>query len=121
MILNDGTEWEPETEDILKWQSLYPAIDVYQELNGMAGWLDANPKKRKSPRGIKRFVNAWLQRAQDKGGSPHSKDDGIISKTRQMSSLDDLTHDFMNSPTFRESCLAKYGQYFSRDGKRVTA
>ena len=33
----------------------------------MAGWLDANPSKRKTKRGILRFVNGWLAREQDKG------------------------------------------------------
>ena len=33
----------------------------------MKGWLDSNQKKRKTKRGILRFVNAWLSREQDKG------------------------------------------------------
>ena len=35
----------------------------------MKGWLDANPTKRKTSRGIKRFVNSWLAKEQDKGGA----------------------------------------------------
>ena len=31
----------------------------------MIGWLDGNPKNRKTPRGIGRFINGWLCRAQD--------------------------------------------------------
>ena len=34
----------------------------------MAGWLDANPKRRKTKQGILRFVTSWLAREQDKGG-----------------------------------------------------
>jgi len=121
MILNDGTDWQPEDEDVLKWQQLYPAVDVFQELNAMTGWLDANPTKRKTPRGIKRFVNSWLARAQDRGGSPqaNAKPDGLIVKSRDMSSLDDLTQVFIDTPEIRATFLEKYGQYFL-DGRRVT-
>jgi len=35
----------------------------------MKGWLDANPAKRKTKKGILRFVNTWLSKEQDKGGS----------------------------------------------------
>jgi hypothetical protein len=38
-------------------------------------------------------------------------------KPRDMTDLDYLTHDFMNSESFRRYCLDKYGQYFS-NGKR---
>ena len=31
----------------------------------MIGWLDANPKNRKTRLGIRRFINGWLSRAQD--------------------------------------------------------
>lgn len=31
----------------------------------MIGWLDSHPKNRKTPRGIGRFINGWLCRAQD--------------------------------------------------------
>lgn len=47
-------------------RQLYPAIDIEQEVRKMCGWLDSNPKNRKTPRGIKRFITGWLSRAQDK-------------------------------------------------------
>ena len=114
MLLNNGEDWQPEDEDVLKWQKLYPAVDVHQELNAMDGWCDANPSKRKTPRGIKKFVNSWLARAQDKGGSPMAKAarSGKIEKTRDMSTLDDLTHVFVDAPGIREHFLEKFGQYF---------
>ena len=80
MLLNNGDTYTPDDTDVIQWQKAYPAIDVYQELNAMESWLDANPTKRKTPRGIKRFVNSWLARAQDKGGSPHVKAKTTSSK-----------------------------------------
>ena len=35
----------------------------------MRGWLDANPAKRKTKRGINAFIVRWLAKEQDKGGS----------------------------------------------------
>ena len=69
MILNTGERWEPEDTDMIAWAKAYPAVDVFQELRAMESWLDANPAKRKTPKGIKRFVNSWLARSQDRGGS----------------------------------------------------
>lgn len=68
LLLNDGTEYGVEQEAIDKWASLYPAVDVMQELRKMAGWLDANRTRRKTRRGIEKFINGWLAREQDKGG-----------------------------------------------------
>ena len=117
MILNNGDDWQPEPVDVDKWKKLYPAINVQDELNKMEGWLDANPTKRKTPKGVKRFVNAWLARAQDKGGSPalNTKSTAV----RQMSSLDDLSHNFTGDPQVREYFLQKYGQCYE-NGTRFT-
>ena len=35
----------------------------------MKGWCDSNSTKRKTSRGIKRFITNWLAREQDKGGT----------------------------------------------------
>ena len=34
----------------------------------MTGWLDANPKRRKTKAGIRSFITSWLAREQDRGG-----------------------------------------------------
>lgn len=69
LILNNKSLYPITQQDIDEWSSLYPAVDVMQELRKMKGWLDANPTKRKTSRGIKRFVNSWLAKEQDKGGA----------------------------------------------------
>jgi hypothetical protein len=68
MILNDGTEHGVTESDIDEYSNLYPAVDVEQEIRKMIGWLNANPAKRKTRRGIRNFINGWLSREQDKGG-----------------------------------------------------
>ncbi|MGD9567558.1 MAG: phage replisome organizer N-terminal domain-containing protein [Sedimentibacter sp.] len=67
--LNDKTEHEVEKSEVDTWKDLYPSVNVEQELRSMKGWLIANPTKRKTKKGINRFINNWLAREQDKGYS----------------------------------------------------
>lgn len=60
------------TEQVQRWQTLYPNVDVMQSLRSMAGWLEANPTRRKTKRGMLKFVNNWLQREQDKPNAPRT-------------------------------------------------
>ena len=55
-------------EDYNRWCELYPAVNVMQELRKMSSWSTDNPKRRKTKSGIRRFINAWLSKEQDKGG-----------------------------------------------------
>ena len=66
--LNDKSLFGIYQSDIDGWKELYPAVDILQELRKMKGWLDSNPAKRKTRRGIKRFINGWLAREQDRSG-----------------------------------------------------
>ena len=60
MITIDGEDWQPKDEDVIEWQRAYQDIDVFTEMAAMSCWLDANPTRRKTKRGMKRFVNSWL-------------------------------------------------------------
>lgn len=66
--LNDGTEYNVPLSKIERWKKAYPAVDVKQELQKMAAWLEANPARRKTRRGIDRFINNWISKEQDRGG-----------------------------------------------------
>lgn len=67
--LNTGEEYPVFQDHIQEWERLYPAVDVMQELRKMRGWLSSNPAKRKTKTGIMRFINAWLAKEQDRGGT----------------------------------------------------
>ena len=69
-------------------RQLYPAIDVEQEFRKMCGWLDSNPRNRKTARGIKRFITGWLSRAQDKAPAyrPHPGGNRNIGTEQYMES-----------------------------------
>ena len=45
----------------------YPALDVDQCLRAARLWLEANPSRRKTAKGMKRFLAAWLERSQNSG------------------------------------------------------
>jgi hypothetical protein len=115
MILNTGQEWEADEADIIQWQRTYPAVDVFAEIAKMESWLDANPKKRKTAQGIKRFINSWLARAQDRGGSSPFKSTETKS-IRQRSNLDDLTDVSWLEGVIKEKMkvyfTAKYGTFY---------
>lgn len=64
-----------------KWRELYPAVDVMQELKKMDGWLNANPTRIKTAKGIPRFVNSWLARQQDKAKPTQRREDVLPSYT----------------------------------------
>ena len=77
LLLNDKSQYPILQSDVDMWKSLYPAVDIMAELRKMAGWLDANPSKRKTRTGVKRFVNSWLSREQDKGAKKPKADEGV--------------------------------------------
>lgn len=120
MKLNTGEWYEPDQADILAWQKAYQAVDVYQELNAMESWLDANPTRRKTKRGIKRFINSWLARAQDKGGSPmvKAKTDNLRNRSVE-DALADVTWIKCEETKgmAKKYFIKKYGFYW--DGERA--
>lgn len=109
-------DWQPEDSDIIAWQRAYPAIDVHQELAAMESWCDANPTRRKTAKGIKRFVNSWLARAQDKGGSPQakakSKNTSIRNKSIEMQMTDISWLDGEDYEMMKQYYIQKRGFYY---------
>lgn len=65
--LNDGSEYGVTEEQCREWAELYPSVDVLQQLRNMRGWLLSNKERRKTRRGINRFITNWLSREQDRG------------------------------------------------------
>ena len=64
--LNDGTDWLPTTTEYEEYKRLYASVNVANEFKKIRAWCLSNPTKRKTKNGVKRFVNAWLAREQDK-------------------------------------------------------
>lgn len=86
--LNDGSVWRPPLSLYETYEQSYPAVDLPQEFNKMRAWCLSNPKNCKTKNGVKRFVNSWLGKAQDRAArqptgraSPyqHSNSDVLLS------------------------------------------
>ncbi len=73
LTLNDKTMYPIYQEEIEEWKQLYPSVDILQELRKMKGWCDSNPERRKTKRGIKRFICNWLARQQDRDRSYYQR------------------------------------------------
>ena len=80
--LNDKSFYDVPVEKIALWENTYPAVDVKQELKKMIAWCDSNPTKRKTRRGIERFINNWLSRTQDSGGTKMNGEESVIEEER---------------------------------------
>ena len=86
LILNDGSEWRPTSALFAEYVRLYPNVDVKQQFNVMRGWCISNLQKRKTRRGITRFVNSWLAKEQDKGGYKQNNNSQSVH-TKRMEEL----------------------------------
>jgi len=111
IILKDESYFEVDQADIIYWAGIYTRIDPYHELMKMGAWCLANPAKRKTKAGIKRFMNSWLSRADEKGCS-------IAIPLQE--SLVDVT--WVTDPVLRletqEYFVEKYG-FYVLNGQRV--
>ncbi|MCD8208278.1 MAG: phage replisome organizer N-terminal domain-containing protein [Bacteroidales bacterium] len=70
ILLNTGEEYPFFQKDIDEFAELYPALDIMQTMRNIKGWCINNPKNRKTKKGVRRFVNAWMARDQDKAKKP---------------------------------------------------
>lgn len=95
--LNDKTYYDVPLSDIELWKDTYPAVDVEGELKRMIAWLESNPTKKKTRRGITRFINSWLSRTQDRGGSRTGQQVETASDTEH-NSYYDIMEEYANLP-----------------------
>ena len=88
--LNDGTDYCLTVSEVDEYKMIYPGIDVEQQVREMYGWLVANPKNRKTRNGIKRFINSWLSREQNRAprvqGGSHSTNsvEDVLRQVKEM-------------------------------------
>jgi hypothetical protein len=64
-----GKEWLLSREQVTAWRSLFPTLDVLAEARKALAWVIANPGRRKTVKGMPKFLVNWLTRAVDRGGS----------------------------------------------------
>ena len=100
--LIDNTLYQISEDKVNEWQQVYQAIDVKNELEKMKCWLNANPKNRKTRKGIERFIVAWLNRSQDKAPRVVNQEKQIEIVSKQYESIcekidDDTLEQFKNA------------------------
>jgi len=123
MLLINGETYQVDDKDIIAWQQAYKDCDVHQELLSMESWLDANPTRRKTRRGIKRFIDSWLKRANQVGGSSgklQKPQSGEYTSKELPLEWKRVDVSWVNCPEAKERCkqfyLDAYGFYY--DGGR---
>jgi len=59
----DGKDWSLTVRQLEQWNRLYPRLDVLQQCRMACAWVGANEKRRKTRRGMPKFLVGWLNRA----------------------------------------------------------
>ena len=58
-------DWQLSEAQVAEWASLFGGLDVRGECRKALAWLHANKGRRKTDRGMQRFLVSWLSRAVD--------------------------------------------------------
>ena len=58
-------EWNLLVEHIADWKATYPGLDIEAECRKARAWIIANPEKRKTAKGMPRFLLRWFNRTVD--------------------------------------------------------
>jgi hypothetical protein len=70
----DGDEkvWHLTMSAVRTLSDSFPNLDILAECRKARGWLESNPTRLKTPRGMKKFLFSWMDRAQNskKSGPP---------------------------------------------------
>lgn len=65
----DGKTWTLDDKRKEEYAKAYPGLDLELELDKARLWLESNPSRRKTQRGMPRFLTNWLSKASTRGGS----------------------------------------------------
>lgn len=60
---SNGQKWDLKESRLSQYQELYPEVDVKRECSKARQWCMDNPSKRKTAKGMPRFLTNWLGRA----------------------------------------------------------
>lgn len=68
VIGTGNSVWQLSEAQVAEWAGLFPGLDVRGEARKALAWVGANQGRRKTARGMARFLVGWLTRAVDRGG-----------------------------------------------------
>jgi hypothetical protein len=61
-------KWQLPCRIVGTLSEAFPMLDVEAEARKAASWCELNPSKRKTARGMGKFLHGWMDRAMQKGG-----------------------------------------------------
>lgn len=97
----DQGEWRVPKQFYEEMVRLHPGIVILDELNRMRAWLISNASNRKTAKGMPRFINNWLGKAQNEAkAAPQAN---AVSRTAQPQVRGYVTSDVR--------CLQRNGGY----------
>ena len=64
-LLANGSTWSPTVGKVAEWKTAFPSMDVESQLRMAGQWLKDNPERRKTDRGMTRFIFTWLEKSQN--------------------------------------------------------
>jgi hypothetical protein len=67
-VSGETKTWQLHEETLLRLQEIYPGLDVLAECKKAQFWAENNPAKRKTARGMTKFLSTWMETAQNRGG-----------------------------------------------------
>lgn len=76
-------------------QRAFPGVNVPAELAKARAWCVTNPTKRKTAKGIPRFLNAWMERAQNSGRSAPGSGPYVSPAQRRLEANIEAARDFV--------------------------
>lgn len=62
-----GGEFGVSKELLAELEIAYPLVDGLATLKQIRAWCVTNPNKRKTSRGVTRFINGWFEKDQNRG------------------------------------------------------
>jgi len=84
-VVGETKTWELQEKMLLRLKEIYPNLDVLGECKKALFWLENNPTRRKTARGMSKFIASWLERAQNRprSGAVKEDDQTIRDRVRQ--------------------------------------
>lgn len=66
VVGRDGPVWRLTANQVEEWRELFPTIDILDEARKALAWIHAHQERRKTSRGMPKFLVSWLTRSTDR-------------------------------------------------------
>ena len=90
----NGRSWVLTADHLSRWVSAYPTLEVLAECRKALAWVEATGR-RKTARGMPRFLVGWLNRTADRSSRSSVSSTPLLGKqtTRLLAAVAQLRHD----------------------------